>query len=208
MLAPRAWKLSTSLTILRPVAIDDKPLLFIPQPIPEACLKALGLSLWDHREIEQANLLSESVATLSLLASQAGDLYTMSEVSEGGYKKVASFLEQQSKKMRDLLQTALDMAVSLVDRINALREHELHRREALAGAMSDLVALMPLILPSPEDNGESRLSLEQIPEYARRLEKARPLAEEARLLWITDVLDHLSNEVENASEGRTGLTGR
>lgn len=192
MLNHLAWRLLTFTTILSDAEIGEKVWLYIPQPIPSANWEELGLALWDVEDIRLANQLSEAVAGLSILAAQLSDLRDLPDLPESGEMVLRSHVEKQAEGMNECLQAALDAMTTMANRFNDLSEKEQQERADLREAMSGLIEMRQLVLPSEDFDGAQALSIEEVLEYAQRLEQARPLAEGAKLFWSADVLAHMA----------------
>lgn len=80
----------------------------------------------------------------------------------------------------------------MANRFSELPEKEQQQRSDLREAMAGLIEMQQLVLPSEDFDGAQTLSIEEVLEYAQRLEQARPLAEGVKLFWIADVLDHMA----------------
>ena len=86
----------------------------------------------------------------------------------------------------------IPIMTTMANRFNDLSEKEQQERADLREAMSGLIEMRQLVLPSEDFDGAQALSIEEILEYAQRLEQARPLAEGVKLFWSADVLAHMA----------------
>jgi hypothetical protein len=77
---------------------------------------------------------------------------------------------------------------AMLDVFNQLSEREQEQHEYLHEAIAGLFEMRDLIRPSEEYDGQQALGLDELVEYTKRLEQARPLAEDIRMYWIADVL--------------------
>ena len=192
MLSYSAWKLHTFGTVRSGTPAEENPWLFVPQGMPDDVQPGLGIELWQLEDLFLANQLSAQVATLSLLAAQVADLGRMPDPQEPGWRIIQAELNQRSQLISTALQAAYDTMTALMDRFNALSADAIGDRSRLQEAIGAIAEVAAMIEPTDTEDQAHSLTLHQFTEYAKRLEEARLLAETARLLWVSDILDAAS----------------
>ena len=188
-----AWKLRTLATVLSETESSMKIWSYVPQPIPTANWEMLELAMWDAEDIQLANRLSESVSSLCFLTTQLGDLRNVPDIPDQVQPVAQSYVENRATASCQLLQTAFDAIAEMCAKFNGLTPEEQERRENLREAIAGITQLHKLVQPSQEFNGRQEMTIDDIFEYAQRLEQARSLAEGIRLYWIADALDLIEN---------------
>ena len=191
MLDCLAWRLHTFTSVLTKKEMDQNIWSYIPQVLPAHNWQGLGLELWKVDDMVLANQLSAAVATLSLLAAQISDLANIPKIIDSAEQVFQAYVEKQASKLSRSLQFVFDTMGAMANRFNDLPEQDQRERDSLMEAVAGLAELHELIQPSKEFDGAQSFTVDQILEYAKRLEQARPLAEGIRLLWTKDVLDHM-----------------
>jgi len=187
MLDALVWPFHT-LTVLQEENLQAKPWAYFPQPLPDEAGEDLAIETWDIEEIALANQFSQSVATLRQLTSQISEFQAMPDLTEPGGDRLQAYMgDELSKPLSAALQAFFDTGSELLNRFNALSEDEQQKRVKLCEAIGALIEIHDVVKPG-EGDGVFQLGLQEIVEYAQRLESVLPISESIRLLWIADVL--------------------
>jgi hypothetical protein len=184
------WRLHTISGVLSDRKIEEHLSLFVPRVLPRDVQEALGLHLWELDGITQANGLSEAVSIAAMLAARLSELQHVPDITEPGVDVAQAHIDAQASVFSEVLQQALDAATALLDRFKALPAEEQQQREELRIAINSLIETYQRLLPSEQFEGEQLLRIDQMHAYAQRLEVARLEAEDIKLRWIADVLEH------------------
>jgi hypothetical protein len=190
MLNRLIWRLHTISGVLSDRKIEEHLSLFVPRVLPRDVQEALGLHLWELDGITQANGLSEAVSIAAMLAARLSELQHVPDITEPGVDVAQAHIDAQASVFSEVLQQALDAATALLDRFKALPAEEQQQREELRIAINSLIETYQRLLPSEQFEGEQLLRIDQMHAYAQRLEVARLEAEDIKLRWIADVLEH------------------
>lgn len=191
MLDQTAWKLYTLSTILTEKDIGENVWLYVPQLIPAENWDELELPVWDDEDITLGNQLNVSVTELSLFVAQIADLGNLPDLSEAGEDLIGAYIEKQATQVNQRLQAVYDLVAAMLMRNNELPTAAQKEREGLKQAVEGLIEMDRLVRPSDHGDAQQVLGIDAIVEYAHRLAQARPLAEDIRLYWLADVLDHI-----------------
>jgi hypothetical protein len=194
MLNRLIWRLHTISVVLSDKKIAEHLWMYVPTVLPRDVQDALGLHLWELDGITQANGLSEAVSIGAILAARLSELQHVPDITEPGVDVAQAHIDAQASVFSEVLQQALDAATELLDRFNGLPAEEQQQREELFIAIKGLIETYQRLLPSEQFEGEQLLRIDQMQAYAQRLEVARLEAEDIKLRWIADVLEH-SDEV-------------
>jgi hypothetical protein len=192
MLNPLAWRLYTFTMLSNKDGIGSNIWSYIPQTLPAESCRELGLKVWSLEDVALANRLSEAVAALSLLAAQIGDLHDMPDLTDEGQKVVQGCIEAQTQRLSPFFQATFGSLNKMLARFSELSEEDRQERNDLREAIGGIREMHPFIVPTEEFDGEQVFTIDEILEYAKRLERARQLAEAVRLFWIKDALDHMA----------------
>lgn len=177
--------------------------------IDDDALAKLRLSTWAVPGLSVGEDLMTSTSELSLLAGHIRDCKRLPDLDEFGAEQLGSYLQGLSKPLSAALQSALDAASVVLHRFNQLSTPEQQGRAALMSAVEAVIELRSYLLPSEGFEQSEMMNIEQISEWANRLEQARTYAVLAYLYWVADVLDEV--EVSRAAQlwsarGPTGVT--
>jgi len=164
--------------------------MYVPEALPRDVQETLGLHLWELDGITRANVLSEAVSIMAILAARLSELQHVPDITEPGVDVAQAHIDAQVSVFSEVLQQALDAATALLDRFNGLPAEEQQQREELFIAIKGLIETYQQLLPSEQFEGEQLLRIDQMHAYAQRLEAARLEAEDIKLRWIADVLEH------------------
>jgi len=192
MLNRSAWRLLTFGAVLSDKDLGENPWLYVPLPIPSGTWQVLGMDLWNLEDIQLADRFSESVVGLYLCVSQLGEFKGMPELPDSAYPFAQLYIERQEQEINRHLQSVFDTAAEMGDKFNALSKPEQGARGYLLEAMAGLAEVHRLVRPSDEFDGSQSFDINELADYAQRLEQAQQLTEGIKLFWIADVLDHLS----------------
>ena len=180
------------LTVLQAEDTEEGLWAFSPKVLTEVILEELQLGVWDNSDVLTANRLSPSVATLRQLTSQISEFQAMPDLTEPGMERLQThLLEELSKTLSTSLQTFVDAAAELVERLNALPKSEQQKRDKLCAAIEALLEAHEYVRPG-EGNGPFKLELAQVGAYSERLQEIYPTIEGIRLYWIADIIEQLS----------------
>jgi hypothetical protein len=183
-----AWRMSLPVIIER----DSSEMgwwNFAQHQIPSDSLKELRLEGWDVPELSGPANLMQSTGSLFYAAGHIRDFGRLPDLDEQGASQLQAYIDRAVKHLSEALRVALDSEAELIDLLDSLSDEELDGRPALVQAASVAAKLHKLILPSDDFEGSKTLHLDELAEWAGRLEQASPLALQASLMWTADVLD-------------------
>ena len=175
-------------------SVLEKVHMFIPNEVSDEDWAKLDIPLWEREKFEPAVRFTESVATLSIITAQAGDLSRFSDCVEYDANGVIErFVKLNSEALGKHLQKLLDICVELAD-YHDISQIDVEERPSLIAALELLEQTYSDILPTEDYVNGAELSVSNIRDWSERLEQVRIQAEILKLLWITDVLDHGGTE--------------
>lgn len=196
-----ARRLLTFSTVQSDKDLSENPWLYMPLPIPSDAWEAIEIDLWDLEEIRLVDRLSSAVAGVYLYVCHLSDLKGMPEIPDPVFPIVQSYTESTSQKINQLLDIAFDAIPEMRARFDQLPEPEQDRRKHLSEAMAGLAEVHRLLQPSNEPSESYAVSVDELADYAQRLQQAQQLTEGIKLFWIADVLDHPSDR-ENPEQSK------
>lgn len=163
----------------------------VQQPIPQDAWAKLGLEIWKAPQFEFALRFLNSTAELSLLAAHIGDFERLPELDNLGLELLQSHIHSVSAKMANAFEASQKAAADLINIFEKVSETEYDHRPNLMAAMQALNDGWNNVSPVSDFNGKVTLDLEELVEWAKRLENAREKAFMVYLFWVADVLDEM-----------------
>lgn len=163
----------------------------VQQPIPQDAWAKLGLEIWKVPQFEFALRFLNSTAELSLLAAHIGDFERLPELDKLGLELLQSHIHSVSAKMANAFEASQKAAADLINIFEKVSETEYDHRPNLMAAMQALNDGWNNVSPVSDFNGKVTLDLEELVEWAKRLESAREKAFMVYLFWVADVLDEM-----------------
>lgn len=163
----------------------------VQQPIPQDTWAKLGLEIWKVPQFEFALRFLKSTAELSLLAAHIRDFETLPELDNLGLELLQSHIHSVSVKMADAFEASQKAAVDLISIFEKVSETGYDHRPNLMAAMQALNDGWNNVSPVSDFNGKVTLDLDELVEWAKRLENAREKAFMVYLFWVADVLDEM-----------------
>ena len=158
--------------------------------IPSDAFAELGFLTWNTPRLEIATSLLQGEVTLSQLTIHIRDLKELPDLDDRGEEQLQTYLSRLSSHMSEAFQLFLDSASKILDEFNNLPESEQEYRPNLSAAVQAISEMHQDILPTSDFQGETVLTLEDLFEWADRLEQGQEYAVLAWLNWATDVLDN------------------
>lgn len=162
---------------------------FVLKEVPEAVWDKLELRIWDDPGLEVAHRLLHSTVETSLIAAHIRDFREVPDVDEKGKELFHEYIESISGRISRVLQSACDAGAEMANSFNQMSEEDKERRPNLIEAMQAVIDMQEYLMPTPDTNGVVTISVEQIYEWADRLEAAREYAFLAYSAWVSEVLD-------------------
>ncbi len=130
---------------------------------------------------------------LSLLASHVRDFERLPELDELGNELLQQYVQQTAIPLGEAFQSVLDVEFEIGSYLNALTPAEQESRPYLVAAMQALVELHEQLLPADDCSSNGRIevsmNLEEVAEWANRLNAIQESAFSMYLFWVTDVLE-------------------
>ncbi|MBE9103161.1 hypothetical protein [Vacuolonema iberomarrocanum] len=166
---------------------------FVPVDIPSIAFSQLALSTWNHPRLIVGQKLVSLIFQLSLLASHIKDFERLPELDELGSELLQQYIQQVASSLSETLQAVLDVEVEIGNYFNTLTSQEQGNRPHLISAMQLFVELSEQILPTNDcdSDGELKISmnLEEVAEWANRLNVIQQSVSSMYLFWVSDILE-------------------
>lgn len=187
-----AWRFSSILFSVDPNQ-DLSWWNFVPIAIPPTAFSQLALSAWNHPRLITGQKFMSLIFQLSLLASHIRDFERLPELDELGNGLLQQYVQQTAIPLGEAVQAVLDVEFEIGSYLNALTPPERESRPYLATAMQALVELHEQLLPADDCSSDGRtemsMNLEEIAEWANRLNTVQQSAFSMYLSWVSDVLE-------------------
>jgi len=187
-----AWRFSSILFSVDPDQ-DLRWWNFVPVAIPSIALPQLALSTWNYPRLTVGQKLMGLIFQLSLLASHIRDFERLPELDELGNGLLQQYVQQVAIPLGEAFQAVLDVEFEIVGYFNTLASLEQESRPYLVAAIQALVGLHEQLLPlddcSRDGKIEVSMNLEEIAEWANRLNAIQQSASSMYLFWVSDVLE-------------------
>lgn len=166
---------------------------YVPVAIPQTAFSQFSLSTWNHPRLTVGQKLMGLIFQLSLLASHIRDFERLPELDELGNRLLQQYVQQVATPLGESFQAVLGVELEISSYFNALTPSEQDSRPYLVAAMQALVGLHEQILPvddcSRDGIIEVSMNLEEIAEWANRLNAIQQSALSMYLFWVSDVLE-------------------
>ena len=191
--------LSQSVLLLPTFAIKSGSALenwywYIPKEISDEDWAKLRIPLWDKEQFEPAIRFTESLARLSVLAAQSGDLSRFSEdIEDDEDGVIEKYIQSQGHTLSNQLQKVFDETIELLNHYD-ISEIDLEKRPLFHEALDIFTQMHQQIRPTEDYHCGIGVTVSAIKDWAERLEQVRIQAEHFKLLWIADVLDQRTTE--------------
>jgi hypothetical protein len=166
---------------------------FVPIAIPPTAFSQLSLSAWNHPRLITGQKFMSLIFQLSLLASHIRDFERLPELDELGNGLLQQYVQQTAIPLGEAFQAVLDVEIEIGSYFNALTPPERESRPYLATAMQALVELHEQLVPADDCSSDGRIemsmNLEEVAEWANRLNTVQQSAFSMYLFWVSDVLE-------------------
>jgi hypothetical protein len=160
-----------------------------PQILSPNLLTSLNIETWVLPQIEAAKQLWESSVELSLLAAHLRDIQKLpSQLNEQEVSYIQPHIDWTSTRISNTLSLVLNAEIALAERWKILSSEELAHRPSIMQASNFLRELHTCVLPSEGFQNKLNMRLDEVAEWAQRLETGREHAFLIYLLCATDVL--------------------
>ncbi|BBC26804.1 hypothetical protein [Pseudanabaena sp. ABRG5-3] len=187
-----AWRFSSLLFSVDPDH-DLNRWNFLTVVIPSNAFSQLGLSTWSHSRLKTAQTLMGLISSLSILASHIRDFERLPELDELGHEILQQYLQQLATPLSETFQSISNVETEIISCFSELSPIEQEKRTHLVTAMKILIEMHKQILPSADCSRDEKLqlsmNLEEISDWANRLDNGQQLAFSMYLSWVSDVLE-------------------
>ena len=186
-LTPTAWR------ILMPSLLSTKEFKIwqlAHHTIPSDAFSQLGFSTWTVPRLEIATNLLQGAVTLSHLTIHIRDLKELPDVDDQGEEQLQAYMSRLSNHISEAFQLFLGSASRILDEFNNLPASEQEYRPNLIAAVQAISEMHQDILPTSDFQGKTLLTLEDLYDWADRLEQGQEYAVLIWLNWATDILDN------------------
>ncbi|HEY4036381.1 MAG TPA: hypothetical protein VGL94_20685 [Ktedonobacteraceae bacterium] len=186
-LTSQAWRVFLPGLLVSDSNESQAPLF--PQLLPPSLLGLLNIETWVLPQIEVAKQLWENLVVLSLLAAHLRDIQKLpSQLNEQEVAYIQPHIDRTSARISNTLQLVLNAETVLAERWETLSPEELTYQPSIVQARKLLCELHTCVLPSAGFQGEVKMRLDEVAEWAQRLETGREHAFFIYLFYATDVL--------------------
>jgi hypothetical protein len=186
-LTPTAWRIFVP-SLLSEEDFDKWQLAH--HTIPSDAFTQLGFSTWTIPQLEIATNFLQGTVMLSQLTTHIRDLKELPDLDDRGEEQLQTYISRLSSHMSEAFQLFLDSASKILDEFNNLPDSEKEYRPNLIAAVQAISEMHQNILPTSDFQGETVMTLEDLFEWADRLEQGQEYAVFIWLNWVTDVLDN------------------
>jgi len=133
------------------------------------------------------------ISSLSILASHIRDFERLPELDELGHEILQQYLQQLATPLSETFQSISNVETEIISCFSELSPIEQEKRTHLVTAMKILIEMHKQILPSADCSRDEKLqlsmNLEEISDWANRLDNGQQLAFSMYLSWVSDVLE-------------------
>ena len=189
---PIAWRINLAVLLQSDQANGLKWWNLVQQPVPAHALEQLKLQAWDLPDLSIGTKLQEAVLGLFLIVAHIRDLRRLVEpddLDELGSDIFQAYLIRLSTKLVQALELAQGAYNELSTALLSSPTSDIERSIPLGEAAQLLIELNGLILPSEDFTGELNLTLDELREWADRLEQAQQRALLCSLDWTGYVIE-------------------
>jgi len=185
---PAAWRIILP-TILEGENQELKWWNYALHQIPPDALGELKIEPWDLPQLEVAAKLQQSTSMLFHAAGHIRDFRRLPDLDDQGLVQLQSYINRLNKYSSEALQTVFDAEAEMAAAFNRVPEAELEGRPALVDSARALVELHKSVQPTKDFENSVAMGLEELIEWASRLEQAPLQALAASSAWMADMLD-------------------
>jgi hypothetical protein len=123
------------------------------------------------------------------VAAHIRDFRRLPDLDDQGLAQLQYYVDRLNKYSSEALQAVFDAGAEMVAAYNKIPEAEREYRPALAESALAVAELHDSVKPTEDFENSVAMSLEELVEWASRLEHAPLLALAASSAWMADILD-------------------
>jgi hypothetical protein len=183
-----AWRISLP-TIIESGGQELRWWNYAQHQIPSNALGQLKIESWDLPHLTVSTKLLQSTAVLFQIAAHIRDFHRLPDLDQEGLAQLQAYVDRINKYSNEALQSVFDAEVEMLGVYNNLPEAERELRPALLESAQALAELHDSTMPTSDFEYHTAMSLEELIEWASRLERAPLQALAASSAWMTDTLD-------------------